>query len=360
MGEGDVAQAHDRMQRAEAIIDELLRTLDKSAGQVAERLAGDLRLLQAPHDGGAPGARRRRSSTKSARSWASCATRGPSSPRRGATGMSAVLQAAAELVAIAEQGCVLAAEAPTRRPRRAAGVLDRAVALLGPLTALPAAAKPLVARRSAAGRAGRHPRRRTGRGRGASWAGCARRAAARRATRRRHAGSRVHAQRLRLTGVETRSRTVHPSDDHVGRTDLKDEGGTPPKDGQGPHSHGPVRHHPDSRSSAAMRGASARQALLAAQPRQREHARLPAQGRRLPRRPALARSPDGEPRGRERSSIADRHRHRAPRCAPTATASTPTRGVGRAGRRTALEYEALVSVASTRNEHPPAPRWASR
>ena len=38
MGEGDVAQAHDRMQRAEAVIDELLRTLDKSAGQVAERL----------------------------------------------------------------------------------------------------------------------------------------------------------------------------------------------------------------------------------------------------------------------------------------------------------------------------------
>ena len=38
MAEGDVAQAHDRMQRAEAIIDELLRTLDKSAGQLAERL----------------------------------------------------------------------------------------------------------------------------------------------------------------------------------------------------------------------------------------------------------------------------------------------------------------------------------
>ncbi len=38
MGEGNVAQAHDRMQRGEAIIDELLRTLDKSAGEVAERL----------------------------------------------------------------------------------------------------------------------------------------------------------------------------------------------------------------------------------------------------------------------------------------------------------------------------------
>jgi flagellar protein FliS len=38
MEEGGVAQAHDRMQRGEAIIDELLRTLDKSAGEVAERL----------------------------------------------------------------------------------------------------------------------------------------------------------------------------------------------------------------------------------------------------------------------------------------------------------------------------------
>jgi flagellar secretion chaperone FliS len=38
MVEGGVAQAHDRMQRGEAIIDELLRTLDKSAGEVAERL----------------------------------------------------------------------------------------------------------------------------------------------------------------------------------------------------------------------------------------------------------------------------------------------------------------------------------
>jgi flagellar protein FliS len=38
MAEGGVAQASDRMQKAEAILDELLRTLDKSAGQVAERL----------------------------------------------------------------------------------------------------------------------------------------------------------------------------------------------------------------------------------------------------------------------------------------------------------------------------------
>ena len=38
MVEGDVAHANDRMQRAEAIIDELLATLDKRAGQVAERL----------------------------------------------------------------------------------------------------------------------------------------------------------------------------------------------------------------------------------------------------------------------------------------------------------------------------------
>jgi flagellar secretion chaperone FliS len=38
MGQGDIVRANDRMQRAEAIIDELLATLDKSAGQVAERL----------------------------------------------------------------------------------------------------------------------------------------------------------------------------------------------------------------------------------------------------------------------------------------------------------------------------------
>ena len=42
-----------------------------------------------------------------------------------------------------------------------------------------------------------------------------------------------------------------------------DEGGTPPKDGQGPHSHGPVRHHTDSRSSERCSGTSARQAALA-------------------------------------------------------------------------------------------------
>jgi flagellar secretion chaperone FliS len=40
MGEGAVTQANDRMQRAEAILDELLVTLDKSAGQIAERLEG--------------------------------------------------------------------------------------------------------------------------------------------------------------------------------------------------------------------------------------------------------------------------------------------------------------------------------
>ena len=40
MGEGVIVQAYDRMQKAEAIIDELLATLDKSAGQVAERLEG--------------------------------------------------------------------------------------------------------------------------------------------------------------------------------------------------------------------------------------------------------------------------------------------------------------------------------
>jgi flagellar protein FliS len=40
MAEGVIGQAHERMGRAEAIIDELLATLDTSAGQVAERLQG--------------------------------------------------------------------------------------------------------------------------------------------------------------------------------------------------------------------------------------------------------------------------------------------------------------------------------
>ena len=40
MAEGDVPRANDRMQRAEAILDELIATLDKTAGQIAERLEG--------------------------------------------------------------------------------------------------------------------------------------------------------------------------------------------------------------------------------------------------------------------------------------------------------------------------------
>lgn len=40
MREGDVAAAHDRLRRAEAIIEELHVTLDLSQGEVAERLAG--------------------------------------------------------------------------------------------------------------------------------------------------------------------------------------------------------------------------------------------------------------------------------------------------------------------------------
>ena len=38
MAEGNVTQTHDRMQRAEAIIDELIATLDHSAGDIADRL----------------------------------------------------------------------------------------------------------------------------------------------------------------------------------------------------------------------------------------------------------------------------------------------------------------------------------
>jgi flagellar protein FliS len=38
MGQGDVATSNERMQRAEAIIEELLTTLDLSVGEIAERL----------------------------------------------------------------------------------------------------------------------------------------------------------------------------------------------------------------------------------------------------------------------------------------------------------------------------------
>ncbi len=38
MGDGDLATANARLQRAEAIVDELLTTLDMSAGEVAEQL----------------------------------------------------------------------------------------------------------------------------------------------------------------------------------------------------------------------------------------------------------------------------------------------------------------------------------
>jgi hypothetical protein len=57
-----------------------------------------------------------------------------------------VLRAAAELVAIAEQGCVLAAEGRLDDLEAQQEAWDRAVALLGPLTALPEEAKPLVRR----------------------------------------------------------------------------------------------------------------------------------------------------------------------------------------------------------------------
>ena len=40
MAEGNVGHAHDRMQRAEAILDELMATLDKRAGDIADNLEG--------------------------------------------------------------------------------------------------------------------------------------------------------------------------------------------------------------------------------------------------------------------------------------------------------------------------------
>ena len=183
MGEGNVAQAHDRMQRAEAIIDELLRTLDKSAGQVAERLEAIYifckRLLMEArlerdadqaHEGPLAHGRAARVVVRARRD--------------GRRGMSTVLQAAAALVAIAEQGCVLAAEGRLDdlgaqqeawdARRRAARAVDRTAG------GRQAARAP---RRRAAGRAGRHPRRRTGRGRGGAGPAAHARAAARRATR---------------------------------------------------------------------------------------------------------------------------------------------------------------------------------
>ena len=60
-----------------------------------------------------------------------------------------VLEAAAELVAIAEQGCILAAEGRLDDLGAQQESWDRAVARLGPLTALPDAARPLVHRAAA-------------------------------------------------------------------------------------------------------------------------------------------------------------------------------------------------------------------
>jgi flagellar protein FliS len=40
LGEGAIAHAHERLNRAEAIIDELLATLDMSHGRIAENLEG--------------------------------------------------------------------------------------------------------------------------------------------------------------------------------------------------------------------------------------------------------------------------------------------------------------------------------
>ncbi len=60
--------------------------------------------------------------------------------------MSTVLQAAAELVAIAEQGCVLAAEGRLDDLAAQQAAWDRTVSALGPLHALPSEATSLVRR----------------------------------------------------------------------------------------------------------------------------------------------------------------------------------------------------------------------
>jgi hypothetical protein len=60
--------------------------------------------------------------------------------------MTTVLQAAAELVAIAEQGCALAAQGRLDDLAEQQGSWDGLVGLLGPLQDLPAEAKALVRR----------------------------------------------------------------------------------------------------------------------------------------------------------------------------------------------------------------------
>jgi hypothetical protein len=60
--------------------------------------------------------------------------------------MTSVLQAAAELVAIAEEGCALAAQGRLDDLAEQQGSWDRTVALLGPLQDLPADARALVRR----------------------------------------------------------------------------------------------------------------------------------------------------------------------------------------------------------------------
>jgi flagellar protein FliS len=46
MGDGDVPVAHERLRRAEAIVDHLLATLDMSQGEVAQRLDSIYRFCQ--------------------------------------------------------------------------------------------------------------------------------------------------------------------------------------------------------------------------------------------------------------------------------------------------------------------------
>ena len=60
--------------------------------------------------------------------------------------MTTVLQAAAELVAIAEQGCALAAQGRLDDLAEQQGPWDSTVSLLGPLHELPADARALVRR----------------------------------------------------------------------------------------------------------------------------------------------------------------------------------------------------------------------
>ena len=85
-----------------------------------------------------------------------------------------------------------------------------------------------------------------------------------------------------------------------------------------------VRHHP-ARARAHHPGCRPPPDGAGRQPRQREHARLPAGGRRLPQRPRARAGLGGDPRDASSGRASPPRRTAPARCAPTAPPSTPTR-----------------------------------